>query len=120
MAVSLNHTIVWCRDQQKSAGFLTEILDRPAAVRFGPFLVVELDNGASLDFYQRDGKISLQHYAFLIGDEEFDAVFARVTARGLNYWADPGKEQPQEIRSEEHRIVNEVVSKGRSRGSPYY
>src|SRR3546814_15752049 len=60
-------------------------------------LVVELDNGASLDFYQRDGKISLQHYAFLIGDEEFDAVFARVTARGLNYWADPGKEQPQAI-----------------------
>src|SRR3546814_11925900 len=76
MAVSLNHTIVWCRDQQKSAGFLTEILDRPAAVRFGPLLVVELDNGASLDFYQRDGKISLQHYAFLIGAEEFDSVFA--------------------------------------------
>src|SRR3546814_4654150 len=70
MAVSLNHTIVWCRDQQKSAGFLTEILDRPAAARFGPFLVVELDNGASPDFYQRDGKISLQHYAFLTGDEE--------------------------------------------------
>src|SRR3546814_8812234 len=62
MAVSLNHTIVWCRDQQKSAGFLTEILDRPAAVRFGPFLVVELDNGASLDFYQRDGKIRWEEH----------------------------------------------------------
>lgn len=97
MAVELNHTIVWCRDRQKSAGFLAEILDRPAPVRFGPFLVVELDNGVSLDFYQRDGKISLQHYAFLIGDEEFDAVFQRVSERGLNYWADPGKERLGEI-----------------------
>jgi catechol 2,3-dioxygenase-like lactoylglutathione lyase family enzyme len=97
MAVELNHTIVWCRDQQKSASFLAEILDRPAPVRFGPFLVVELDNGASLDFYQKDGKPALQHYAFLIGDAEFDAVFAKVEQRGLPYWADPAKEKPDEI-----------------------
>jgi catechol 2,3-dioxygenase-like lactoylglutathione lyase family enzyme len=97
MPVELNHTIVWCRDQQKSASFLAEILDRPAPVRFGPFLVVELDNGASLDFYQKDGKPALQHYAFLIGDAEFDAVFAKVEQRGLPYWADPAKKHPQEI-----------------------
>jgi catechol 2,3-dioxygenase-like lactoylglutathione lyase family enzyme len=97
MPVELNHTIVWCRDQQKSANFLAEILGRSAPVRFGPFLVVALDNGASLDFYQKDGKPALQHYAFLIGDAEFDAVFARVTARGLDYWADPAKTKPREI-----------------------
>jgi len=97
MPVELNHTIVWCRDQQKSADFLAEILGRPAPVRFGPFMVVSLDKGASLDFYQKDGKPALQHYAFLIGDADFDAVFARVTARGLDYWADPAKTKPQEI-----------------------
>ena len=54
MSVQLNHTIVWCRDQQKAATVLAEILGRPAPTRFGPFLVVELDNGVSMDFYQQD------------------------------------------------------------------
>ena len=40
MTIELNHTIVWCRDQKRSAAFLTEILGRPPATRFGPFLVV--------------------------------------------------------------------------------
>jgi hypothetical protein len=39
MSVQLNHTIVSCRDGQRSATFLAEILGRPAPNRFGPFLV---------------------------------------------------------------------------------
>ena len=49
MSVQLNHAIVSCRDQQRSAAFLTGILGLPAATRFGHFLVVEADNGVSLD-----------------------------------------------------------------------
>ena len=97
MAVQLNHTIVWCRDQQRSATFLAEMLDRPKPVRFGPFLVVELDNGASLDFHEVDGKIAPQHYAFLIGEDDFDAVFRRIQERGLKHWADPGRTRPGKI-----------------------
>ena len=97
MSVQLNHTIVWCHDQQKSAGFLTEVLGLPPASRFGPFLVVELSNGVSLDFYQKDDEISMQHYAFLIGEEDFDQIFARIRGRGLEHWADPGKHRPGEI-----------------------
>jgi catechol 2,3-dioxygenase-like lactoylglutathione lyase family enzyme len=89
----LNHTIVWCRDKQKSATFLTEILGLPGPTRFGPFLVVQLSNGVSLDFHERDGEISSQHYAFLIGEEDFDQVFARIRGRGLHYWGDPGRPQ---------------------------
>lgn len=91
MSVQLNHTIVWCRDQQASATFLAEMLGRPAPVRFGPFHVVALDNGASLDFHQQDGKIAMQHYAFLISEEMFDAVYGRIRSRGLDHWADPGR-----------------------------
>lgn len=94
MGVQLNHTIVWCRDQQASATFLTEILGRPAPTRFGPFLVVELDNGASLDFYQKDPPIGRQHYAFLVGEADFDQAFGRIRERGLEYWADPARTQP--------------------------
>ncbi|HYD48545.1 MAG TPA: VOC family protein [Terriglobales bacterium] len=95
--VQLNHTIVWCRDRERSAAFLTEILGRPPAVRFEPFLVVALDNGASLDFYQVDEEIRLQHYAFLVGEAEFDAIFGRIRARSLPYWADPTRARPGEI-----------------------
>ena len=50
MAVQLNHTIVGARDKHESATFLTEILGLPAPVPFGHFLVVNVDNGVSLDF----------------------------------------------------------------------
>jgi catechol 2,3-dioxygenase-like lactoylglutathione lyase family enzyme len=96
MAVQLNHTIVWCRDQQRSATFLAHILGRPDPVRFGPFLVVQLDNAASLDFYQQ-GEVQLQHYAFLVGETEFDAIFGRIRAAGISYWADPMRNEPGAI-----------------------
>src|SRR5262245_53553397 len=97
MSVQLNHTIVWCRDQKRSATFLAEMLGRPKPTRFGPFLVVELDNGASLDFHDVDGKIAPQHYAFLIDEGEFDAVFHRIEEHGLKYWADPARARPGKI-----------------------
>lgn len=97
MPVRLNHTIVWCRDRERSAGFLADILGRPAPSAFGPFLVVELDNGVSLDFHAVEGEVAAQHYAFLIGEEEFDAIFARLQARGLQHWADPGQTKPGRI-----------------------
>ena len=97
MAVELNHTIVWCKDQEKSATFLAEMLGRPAPTRFGPFFVVELDNAVSLDFYQTDEDFYLQHYAFLIGEGEFDEVFGRIRARRLEFWADPYRQRPGEI-----------------------
>ena len=97
MSVQLNHTIVSCRDQQRSAAFLSEILGLPSATRFGHFLVVEADNAVSLDFAESSGEIAAQHYAFLVGEDEFDAAFGRIRDRGLTYWADPGKRRPGAI-----------------------
>jgi catechol 2,3-dioxygenase-like lactoylglutathione lyase family enzyme len=97
MTVQLNHTIVWCRDQQRSATFFTEVFGRPPATRFGPFLVVEADNDVSLDYHEVDGDIAHQHYAFLVSDDEFDEIFGRVRERGLEHWADPAKSQAGEI-----------------------
>jgi len=97
MSVQLNHTIVACRDQRRSASFLTEILGLAPASRFGRFLVVETDNGVSLDYSETGGDIRSQHYAFLIGEEDFDLIFGRITERGIAYWADPGRTRPGEI-----------------------
>ena len=97
MSPQLNHTIVWCRDKARSAAFLTDILGLPAATPFGPFLVVELANGVSLDFHDVDAAIAPQHYAFLIGEEEFDRIYASIQDRGLSHWADPARRQPGTI-----------------------
>ena len=97
MSVQLNHTIVWCRDKQKSSAFLTEMLGLPGPAPFGPMLVVQLANGVSLDFYERSGEIARQHYAFLIDDDEFDQVCARLQGRSLQHWADPAQHYPGEI-----------------------
>jgi catechol 2,3-dioxygenase-like lactoylglutathione lyase family enzyme len=97
MTVQLNHTIVHATDRDASAAFLSEILGRPAPAEYGPFLVVEVDNGVSLDFMQVDEVAGPQHYAFLVSEEDFDAIFGRIQERGISYWADPHGNQPGEI-----------------------
>ena len=97
MAVKLNHTIVWVRDKRVSANFLAELLGLPAPVPFGPFLGVQTANEVTLDYHDKDGEIARQHYAFLVGEAEFDAIFGRIRERGLTYWADPGRTQAGEI-----------------------
>jgi catechol 2,3-dioxygenase-like lactoylglutathione lyase family enzyme len=97
MSVKLNHTIVWCRDKRRSATFMTEVLGLPTPQPFGPFLVVDLQNGVSLDFHEAEEPIVGQHYAFLISEEEFDQIFGRITEREVDYWADPGLHQPGQI-----------------------
>jgi catechol 2,3-dioxygenase-like lactoylglutathione lyase family enzyme len=97
MPAQLNHTIVWCSNQGESSKFFAEILGLPAPSRFSHFDVVSLDNGVSLDFADAPGEIRPQHYAFLISEDEFDAVFARLKARGAEYWADPMRTKPGEI-----------------------
>lgn len=98
MAIQLNHTIVPARDAKASAVFLADILGLSAPpVRFGPFWALALDNGVTLDFQNSDEALPVEHYAFLVTEEEFDAIFERIRARGLQYWADPMHQRPFEI-----------------------
>jgi catechol 2,3-dioxygenase-like lactoylglutathione lyase family enzyme len=97
MTVQLNHTIVYATNREASAAFLAEILGRPDPVPYGPFLGVEVDNGMTLDFMQVDEVVGPQHYAFLVSEEDFDAIFGRIQERGLPYFADPHGHHPGEI-----------------------
>jgi catechol 2,3-dioxygenase-like lactoylglutathione lyase family enzyme len=97
MSIQLNHTIVWCRDTHRSAAFLTEVLGIPAPKPFGPFQVVELGNGVSLDYHAVEPDIVAQHYAFLVSEEELDAIFARIRGLQLDFWADPGQQRAGQI-----------------------
>ena len=99
MAVQLNHTIAHAHDAAASAAFMSEILGVAPPTRFGPFHVVEVDNGVSIDFLEVDDdcEIEVQHYAFLVSDAEFDQIFGRIQERDLEYFADPGRSQQGEI-----------------------
>lgn len=101
MAITLNHTIVAARDKTASANFLTELFDLPSPKPFGPFLVVSVgsDNPVSLDYAEvgEDEDIHPQHYAFLVSEDEFDAIYGRIREWGLQHWADPRGAHPGEI-----------------------
>ena len=97
MAPQLNHTIAWCTDKVKSAGFLAHILGLPEPRRFFHFLVVDLSNEVSIDYFETTEHVGLQHFAFLVSEEEFDAAFARIKALGIEIWADPARSKPGEI-----------------------
>ncbi|GHH53721.1 VOC family protein [Lentzea cavernae] len=97
MPVQLNHTIVHSSDQERSARHLTDLLGLPDPVRFGPFLVVEVANGVSLDYVTTTDPIAEQHYAFLVTEDEFDQIYGRIREHRLEHWADPFHSRPGEI-----------------------
>jgi catechol 2,3-dioxygenase-like lactoylglutathione lyase family enzyme len=98
MTIQLNHTIVHARDPQASASFLVDLFGLPAPEPFGPFLDIKLVNDVTLAFLSAgDMEIQIQHYAFLVSDEEFDQIFGRIEQRGLAYFADPAMKQKGQI-----------------------
>lgn len=97
MAVALNHTIVHATDPLASARFLTHVLGLDPPVDTGHFVAVEVANGVTLDYDQREQPITSQHYAFLVGEDDFDAAFARIREQGIGYDADPAGRRPSEV-----------------------
>jgi catechol 2,3-dioxygenase-like lactoylglutathione lyase family enzyme len=99
MAITFNHTIVAAKNREESASFFTELFGLPSAKVFGPFLAVELNHGVSLDYAQVGAgeDIRPQHYAFLVSEDEFDAIYGRIRERGMQHWADPRGTRPGEI-----------------------
>ena len=98
MSIQLNHTIVASRDKAAAAEFVAGILGLKVGPPFGPFLPVETANGVTLDFMDAGPtQVVSQHYAFLVSEEDFDAIFARIEAADLTYWADPAHQEAGEI-----------------------
>ncbi|MCF1511975.1 VOC family protein [Streptomyces glomeratus] len=94
-AVQLNHTAVYARDPHRSAEFIAAVLGLEVGAPVGPFLPVDLGNGVTLDYYEkRDEPIQSQHYAFLVPDEQFTTMVARLEALGVTYYADPRHTEP--------------------------
>lgn len=104
MTVELNHIIIPSHDKVASARFLAGILglDEPQPVSH--FMALSVSNGVTLDYDNRT-RVDSQHCAFLVSDEEFDAIFARVLDAGITYFADPN-----------HATANEINTRAGGRG----
>jgi catechol 2,3-dioxygenase-like lactoylglutathione lyase family enzyme len=96
MSVQLNHTIVSARDKHASAAFLADLLGLEVGKENGPFVPIDLANGVTLDYMNRDD-VTSQHYAFLVDDERFDAAHARLLEQGVPTFADPDHHEPDSI-----------------------
>lgn len=96
MTVELNHTIVPSHDKRASAEYLAELLGLTVGGEVGPFVPVELGNGVTPDFANRED-FSEEHYAFIVDDATFDTAYLKMLDRSVDHWADPGHTQPGEI-----------------------
>lgn len=96
MAIHLDHTIVPAHDKEKSAKFMAYIMGLEYEGLFGHFAPVKVDEHLSLDFDNREN-FQGNHYAFLVTDEDFDAILGRVQGEGLKYGSSPFAQDDMEI-----------------------
>jgi hypothetical protein len=86
MAIQLDHFIVPTRDQVAAAQLLAELLDVPwAETALGPFSPVFINDGLTLDFQTTDEAFPVHHYCFRVGEDEFDAILARLKGRNIPF-----------------------------------
>jgi catechol 2,3-dioxygenase-like lactoylglutathione lyase family enzyme len=88
MAIVLDHTIVPAKDKVAAAKFFAEIFGLRVKPGQGHFAQVQVNESLTFDFADESEPQS-QHYAFHISEADFDAIFARVKARGLPYGSGP-------------------------------
>jgi catechol 2,3-dioxygenase-like lactoylglutathione lyase family enzyme len=96
MTIRLDHTIVPAKDKRVSAAFFAEVFGLEVKPGPGYFAQVQVNESLTLDFADdpedwggdAGGKTS-QHYAFHVSEEEFDAIFGRIEARGIAYGSEP-------------------------------
>ncbi|HEY6628042.1 MAG TPA: VOC family protein [Acidimicrobiia bacterium] len=96
MAISLDHTIVPSHDKVEAARFIARIFDLPFTDAGGYFAPVRVNTELTLDFASAEDVIEL-HYAFLVGEEEFDAIFGRIQADGVGFGSGPSSPEDGKI-----------------------
>lgn len=96
MTVALDHTIVAAKDRWQSARFLADILGLTAGPEWAHFVPVRTGNGVTLDFVD-SSDVRSRHFAFLVGEAEFDASLARLKAADAAFHAGFDGSGPGEI-----------------------
>jgi catechol 2,3-dioxygenase-like lactoylglutathione lyase family enzyme len=99
MTIRLDHTIVPAKDKAASARFFAEIFGLKVKPGRGYFAQVQVNESLTFDFADdpdawgdapvAPGSGLSLHFAFHVGDKEFEAIFSRVKAKVLPYGSEP-------------------------------
>lgn len=88
MSIVLDHTIVPARDKEESARFFARIFGLPYDGAVSHFAPVRVNETLTLDF-DTDADFEPHHYAFKIGEADFDDILERVLREGIPYGSSP-------------------------------
>jgi catechol 2,3-dioxygenase-like lactoylglutathione lyase family enzyme len=97
MTIVLDHTIVPACDKDASAQYFAELFGLSCGATVGPFTPVQVNASLTFDFDDRR-PFEIHHYAFHVSDNEFDAIFGRVKARGLVFGSHPYDQENMRVR----------------------
>jgi catechol 2,3-dioxygenase-like lactoylglutathione lyase family enzyme len=86
--IILNHTAIRSRDKQSGAQFLADLLGLSVGELAGPFVPVRVNESLTFDFDDRH-EFYPGHYAFLVDDDTFDRVLARLQGSTIDYGSGP-------------------------------
>ena len=96
MTIKLNHTIVPSHDKTESAKFFARIFGLKYESSNSHFDCVHLDESLVFLFDNYESFES-HHYAFKVGEDEFDAIFGRVRDEGIAYGSRPSSQDDMTI-----------------------
>ena len=88
MPIVLNHTIVPSHNKEESARFFARIMGLSYDGPHGHFAPVHINGDLSFDWDNNDS-FERHHYAFLVGEDEFDSIFGRIQADGIGFGSGP-------------------------------
>jgi catechol 2,3-dioxygenase-like lactoylglutathione lyase family enzyme len=98
MAIVLNHTIIPAHDKDASARFFAHMFGLVYEGASGHFAPVRVNETLTFDF-DTDSSFERHHYAFHVGDDEFDQIFGRIKEAGIPYGSDPWNPENKQLNS---------------------
>jgi catechol 2,3-dioxygenase-like lactoylglutathione lyase family enzyme len=94
--ITLDHTIVPSKDKETGAKFIAKLFGLAYEGTWGHFAPLQVNDKLSLDWDDRES-FEPHHYAFLVSDEDFDAILGRVREEGIPYGSGPASQDDMEI-----------------------
>ena len=88
MSIILDHTIVPSHDREASGRFFADNFGLTYGGPAEHFAPVKANDTLTMDFDNREGFES-HHYAFHVGDQEFDDIIGRIKDRRITYGSGP-------------------------------
>jgi catechol 2,3-dioxygenase-like lactoylglutathione lyase family enzyme len=96
MTIHLDHTVVPAHDKEASARFFARIFGLEYTGPVSHFAPVRINEQLTIDFDNWE-KFERHHYAFKVGEAEFDGIYDRVLKEGITYGSGPRSHEDMTI-----------------------